>query len=188
MRKIKVIFFAVIFLSFNTNAANSEVIIKKNEDSSREFNIKFTFESSNSVKKNFRLLSNFKKIDRFNPSLVEATIISKDINEVVLKTLFRDCVLFFCRDMIMYESILSYCIDDNHCVINAEVIPNVKSPIKSGQTSWTIKSSKNIDSSQIDYHSSFSANISLPPFFGESIFKKTINRNLMFLKDTIGKY
>jgi len=61
MRKIKVIFFAVIFLSFNTNAANSEVIIKKNEDSSREFNIKFTFESSNSVKKNFRLLSNFKK-------------------------------------------------------------------------------------------------------------------------------
>ena len=88
----------------------------------------------------------------------------------------------------MYESILSYCIDDYHCVINAEVMPNVKSPIKSGQTSWTIKSSKNIDSSQIDYHSSFSANISLPPFFGESIFKKTINRNLMFLKDTIDKY
>jgi hypothetical protein len=56
----------------------------------------------------------------------------------------------------------------------------LKVQLSLAKTSWTIKSSKNIDSSQIDYHSSFSANISLPPFFGESIFKKTINRNLNF--------
>ncbi len=87
----------------------------------------------------------------------------------------------------MYESILSYCIDDKlHCVINAEVLPNQESPVYSGKTYWEIKESNK--GSKISYKSQFTADIFLPPVFGESIFKKTINRNLMFLKDTIDKY
>ena len=63
----------------------------------------------------------------------------------------------------MYESILSYCIDDKlHCVINAEVLPNQESPVYSGKTSWVIKAN-NKDGSKISYKSDFVADIFLPP-------------------------
>ncbi len=162
--------------------------MKKKIDGTRFFDIKFTFESKHSVKKNFNLLTDFLKIHRFNPSVHKTEIIGKDYQEkTILKTTFRNCIHFFCREMIMYESILSYCIDDKlHCVINAEVLPNQESPVYSGKTYWEIKESSK--GSKISYKSQFTADIFLPPVFGESIFKKTINRNLMFLKDTIDKY
>ena len=88
----------------------------------------------------------------------------------------------------MYESILSYCIDDKlHCVINAEVLPNQESPVYSGKTSWVIKAS-NKDGSKISYKSDFVADIFLPPVFGESIFKKTINRNLEHLENSLNNF
>ena len=187
MRKIFKIFIIYIFLSSNTYA-DTFIFHEKNNDGTRFFDIKFLFESKHNVRQNFDLLTDFRKIQRFNPSVYETEIIGKDGPErVVLKTTFRNCIHFFCREMIMYESILSYCIDDKlHCVINAEVLPNQESPVYSGKTYWEIKESSK--GSKISYKSQFTADIFLPPVFGESIFKKTINRNLMFLKDTIDKY
>ena len=186
--KIIVIIISLIFSVFYTYAYSTEILVSKNNDNARIFDIKFSFSSNNSVRKNFNILTDFKNIHRINPSLVSAEIKSRDSNRLVLKSKFRDCILFFCREMIMYESIISYCTDRNLCVINSEVIPSDESPIKSGETSWVIRSSQSIGNSKIIYHSNFSATMSLPPFLGESIFKKTINRNLNFLKDTIGSY
>lgn len=188
MKRIVVIIIAVISFGFSTHAYSEEIFVKKNSDGSRSFDIKFSFNSSNSVRKNFNLLTDFKNIHRFNPSLVGTQIKSRDSDRLVLKSTFRDCILFFCREMIMYESILSYCIDNSHCVINSEVMPSDESPMISGKTSWIIKSSQNIGKSKVTYYSNFLATMSLPPFIGESVFKKTINRNLNFLKETIDNY
>ena len=187
MRKIFKVFLIYIFLFSNTYSETT-IFHEKKIDGTRFFDIKFMFKSKHSVKKNFNLLSDFLKIHRFNPSVHKTEIVGKDYQEkTILKTTFRNCIHFFCREMIMYESILSYCIDDKlHCVINAEVLPNQESPVYSGKTYWEIKESSK--GSKISYKSQFTADIFLPPFFGESIFKKTINRNLMFLKDTIDKY
>lgn len=185
----KVFKILLIYLFLNLNAFSDTVVFhKKNDDGTRFFDIKFVFESKHTARKNFNLLTDYLKIHRFNPSVYKTEIISREGKErTVLKTTFRNCIHFFCREMIMYESILSYCIDDKlHCVINAEVLPNQESPVYSGKTYWEIKESSK--RSKISYKSQFTADIFLPPVFGESIFKKTINRNLMFLKDTIDKY
>ena len=188
MRKILKVFIIYIFLSPNTYADTS-IFHKKNNDGTRFFDIKFLFESKHNVRQNFDLLTDFLKIQRFNPSVYETEIIGRDGPErIVLKTTFRNCIHFFCREMIMYESILSYCIDDKlHCVINAEVLPNQESPVYSGKTSWIIKAS-NKDGSKISYKSDFVADIFLPPVFGESIFKKTINRNLEHLENSLNNF
>ena len=185
----KVFKILLIYLFLSSNAFSDTIVFhKKNDDGTRFFDIKFVFESKHTARKNFNLLTDYLKIHRFNPSVYKTEIISREGKErTVLKTTFRNCVHFFCREMIMYESILSYCIDDKlHCVINAEVLPNQESPVYSGKTYWEIKESSK--GSKISYKSQFTADIFLPPVFGESIFKKTINRNLMFLKDTIDKY
>ena len=187
MGKITIIIFAFIFLNLKTFADTSVIYIKKNSDGSRNFNIEFEFNSPNNLRKNFNLLTDYENIYRFNPSLVRTEILSKDINRVEVKNTFRNCILFFCREMIMYESLLSYCVDNSYCLINAEVISNAESPVTSGKTSWIIK--HRIDSkSKIIYKSEFLANISLPPFIGESIFKKTIIRNLNYLEESLNTF
>ena len=87
----------------------------------------------------------------------------------------------------MYESILSYCVNNSYCIINAQVIPNSESPVTSGKTSWIIRYSNN-SKSKIIYRSEFLAYISLPPFIGESIFKKTINSNLNYLEESLNNF
>ena len=187
----KVFKILLIYLFLNLNAfADTKVFHKKNDDGTRFFDIKFVFESKHTARKNFNLLTDYLKIHRFNPSVYKTEIISREGKErTVLKTTFRNCIHFFCREMIMYESILSYCVKEDtlHCIVNAEVLSNKESPVYSGRTVWIIKEN-NDRKSKISYKSQFTADIFLPPVFGESIFKKTINRNLMFLKDTIDKY
>tara|TARA_B100001094_G_scaffold83242_1_gene79553 strand:+ start:158 stop:721 length:564 start_codon:yes stop_codon:yes gene_type:complete len=187
MRKIIVIIIAFIFLSLNAYADSSVIYIKKNNDGSRNFDIEFEFNSSNNLRKNFNLLTDYENIYRFNPSLVKVEILSKDINRVEVKNTFKNCILFFCREMIMYESILSYCVNNSYCIINAQVIPNSESPVTSGKTSWIIRHSNN-SKSKIIYRSEFLAYISLPPFIGESIFKKTINSNLNYLEESLNNF
>ena len=185
---LKVILFYV-FLNTNTYA-ETEIFHKKNQDGTRSFDIQFVFFSKHDIRKNFNLLTDYLKIHRFNPSVYETEIISRDGSErTVLKTTFRNCVHFFCREMIMFESILSYCIEDEkpYCLINAEVLPNKESPVLSGRTSWIIKESRD-QTSKISYKSEFVADIFLPPFFGESIFKKTINRNLLHLNESLNNF
>ena len=87
----------------------------------------------------------------------------------------------------MYESILSYCLNNSYCIINAEVIPNPGSPVFEGKTSWIIKQENN-SKSKIIYKSEFLAHLPLPPFIGESIFKKTINRNLNYLEESLNNF
>ena len=127
----------IIFQSLNAYS-ESKIFHEKNQDGTRNFDIEFIFQSKNNVRQNFDLLTDFLKIHRFNPSVYETEIISRESKEkTVLKTTFRNCVHFFCREMIMYESILTYCIDDQilSCVIKAEVMPNDESPVFSGNTS-----------------------------------------------------
>ncbi len=184
----KIILTLLIF--FNLNAySGSKIFHEKNQDGTRNFDIEFIFQSKNSVRQNFDLLTNFLNIHRFNPSVYETEIISRESKEkTVLKTTFRNCVYFFCREMIMYESILTYCMDDQilSCIIKAEVMPNDESPVFSGNTLWKISATKN--GSDVYYKSNFNADIFLPPFFGESIFKKTINRNLDFLENSLNNF
>ena len=187
MRKIIVIIIAFIFLSLNAYADPSAVYIKKNNDGSRNFDIEFEFNSTDNPRKIFDLLTDFENIYRFNPSLVSAEIISENINRVEVKSTFRNCILFICREMIMYESILSYCLNNSYCIINAEVIPNPGSPVFEGKTSWIIKQENN-SKSKIIYKSEFLAHLPLPPFIGESIFKKTINRNLNYLEESLNNF
>ena len=188
MRKIFKVFLIYIFLFSNTYSETS-IFHEKKVDGTRFFDIKFMFESKHSVKKNFNLLTDFLKIHRFNPSVHKTEIVGKDYQEkTILKTTFRNCIHFFCREMIMYEAILSYCIEDDelYCIINAEVLPNKESPVYSGKTYWEIK--ENNKGSKISYKSQFVADIFLPPVFGESIFKKTINRNLEYLDNSLNNF
>jgi len=187
----KVFKILLIYLFLNSNAfSDTKVFHKKNEDGTRFFDIKFVFESKHTARKNFDLLTDYLKIHRFNPSVYKTEIISREGKErTVLKTTFRNCIHFFCREMIMYESILSYCVkkDTLHCVLNAEVLPNNESPVYSGKTVWIIKENNN-NKSKISYRSEFIADIFLPPVFGESIFKKTINRNLKHLEESLNNF
>ncbi len=184
MRKIFVILVTFIFLNFNTYA---ETLIKheSNTDGSDTFDINFIFQSVHNVKKNFQLLTDFENIHKFNPSAFKTEILSKDVDKLFLKTTFRDCVLFFCREMKMYEYIFSYCENNNFCIIQSEVIPKNDSPVISGKTTWKIKNHSKTNKSMISYQSKFRAFLTLPPFIGDSIFKKTIQRNLKFLEEKI---
>ena len=95
MRKIIVIIIAFIFLSLNAYADSSVIYIKKNNDGSRNFDIEFEFNSSNNLRKNFNLLTDYENIYRFNPSLVKVEILSKNFNRVEVKNTFKNCILFF---------------------------------------------------------------------------------------------
>ena len=88
----------------------------------------------------------------------------------------------------MYESILTYCIDDQilSCVIKAEVMLNDESPVFSGNTLWKITQARVMVQRYTTNQSL--PQIFLPPFFGESIFKKTINRNLDFLENSLNNF
>tara|TARA_Y100000287_G_scaffold155238_1_gene131916 strand:- start:275 stop:481 length:207 start_codon:yes stop_codon:yes gene_type:complete len=66
-------------------------------------------------------------------------------------------------------------------------MPNDESPVFSGNTLWKISASQS-NGSKVYYKSEFTADIFLPPFFGESIFKKTINRNLDFLENSLNNF
>ena len=184
MRKIIVILVTFFFLNFNVYA---ETLIKhkKNVDGSDTFDISFIFYSAHDVKKNFQLLTDFENIHELNPSAFKTEILSKDVDKLFLKTTFRDCVLFFCREMTMYEYIISYCEKNNYCIIQSEVIPKDDSPVVSGKTTWKIENDKESEKSIISYKSKFNAFLTLPPFIGDSIFKKTIKRNLNFLDEKI---
>lgn len=188
-KKFKIVFYIIIVFFFNKySVAESSISYYLNNDSSTSFDISFSFYSIHNVKKNYKLLTDYEKISRFNPSVVKTKIIDKDVDKIFLKTTFRDCILFFCREMIMYEVVRSYCENDNYCIIRSEVIPKSDSPILSGRTDWIIKHNINQNSSEIIYKSKFDVYLSLPAFFGESIFKKTINRNLNYLNTTINNF
>ena len=188
MKKVIVILITFIFFNFNVYAENF-IKHKNNIDGSDTFDISFIFNTAKNVKKNFQLLTDFENIHKLNPSVFKTEILSKDVDKIFLKTTFRDCVLFFCREMTMYEYIFSYCENNSYCVIQSEVIQNDDSPVVSGKTVWKIKSYLESDyKSTISYQSEFKAFLTLPPFIGDSIFKKTIQRNLLHLETKINNY
>ena len=145
MKKVIVILITFIFFNFNVYAENF-IKHKKNIDGSDTFDISFMFNTEQNVKKNFHLLTDFENIHKLNPSVFKTEILSKDVDKIFLKTTFRDCVLFFCREMTMYEYIFSYCENNSYCVIQLEVIPKDDSPVVSGKTVWKIKSYLESDS------------------------------------------
>jgi len=189
LKKIKILLCFIIIFFFNEYLlAESSISHYTNSDNSKSFDISFSFNSIHNVKKNYKLLTDYEKISRFNPSVAKVKIIGKDVDKIFLKTTFKNCVLFFCREMIMYEALISYCESDNYCIIRSEVIPKYDSPVLSGRTDWIIKQDVGQNRSEIIYKSKFNVFLSLPPFFGESIFKKTINRNLNHLNNTINNF
>ncbi|MFB6260487.1 MAG: SRPBCC family protein, partial [Thiohalorhabdaceae bacterium] len=84
--------------------------------------------------KAFAMLTNYERLDRLNPGIVEAERLDTDDSQMRrVRTVVEGCVLFFCRRLERVETIRTH---DRRRIVT-RVVPEV-SDFRSGESRWEL--------------------------------------------------
>jgi hypothetical protein len=170
--------FSILFIflvAFISNANSSNITSSSADYKNGRFIIKVVGIVEAKQEKVFLLLTDYKNIHHLSPKIAENKIIKNDDNGLVVRTVIRGCVWFFCKDIINNQIITSEFANK----IQAFTLPE-GSNLRFGKMNWEITEAKG--GTQIDYSAEIEPDFFVPPVIGSFFIK---NRMLEEAKDFV---
>lgn len=116
------------------------------------------------------VLTDYSRIYRLNPSILESTVIAQDEDGYVkVKTRIKGCASYFCEELERVEKVQVLPTGQ----IVAEIIPE-HGEFKSGKTSWSITDMG--ERSEVIYRAELKPDIYIPPVVSKFLVKKAIKQ------------
>ena len=125
-----------------------------------------------SAEKVVAALTDYENITELHPSIIESEILENNIdtNKVRIRTVVKDCALFFCKKITRVENITQHAFES----IDAEVVPFL-SDLRSGHTSWKFVSDDGY--TKVSYQATMEPKFWIPPVVrSRTVTKKFIKR------------
>jgi hypothetical protein len=136
-----------------------------------------------SAEKVVAALTDYENITKLHPAIIESEILENntggnnaastskaEIHKVKIRTIVKDCALFFCKKITRVENITQRAFDS----IDAEVVPFL-SDLRSGQTSWKFVRVGN--HTEVSYQATMQPKFWIPPVIrSRTVTKKFAKR------------
>lgn len=120
-----------------------------------------------------RVLTDYARIYRLNPAIVESEILpAPDDGVVRVRTRLRDCVAFFCREIDQVEDVRELGTGE----LQATTVPALSS-FRSGAASWEVLGQG--DHSQVSYQAEMEPDFYIPPLVGTFVVKQKLRQNTL---------
>ena len=180
-----------LFLLLNTyisplyGANNPSVTFTKENDGTHTFLIDFKFSYHGNIDNALKKLTNFENLKDLNPTIKDSYVEKSSLDVYFVRSKFRDCVLFICRNISMLEKVTYSCSTSIKCKIYSVVVSEDNNDIKSGKTSWDLFYLDN--KTEITYSSKINIFIDAPDFLGEKFIVNSFISNLNYLSKAINK-
>ena len=147
--------------------------------------VTFTKENDGTHDNALKKLTNFKNLKDLNPTIKDSYVEKSSLDVYFVRSKFRDCVLFICRNISMLEKVTYSCSTSIKCKIYSAVVSEDNNDIKSGKTSWDLFYLDN--KTEITYSSKINIFIDAPDFLGEKFIVNSFISNLNYLSKAINK-
>lgn len=117
------------------------------------------------------VFTDFTRLARLNPSVSASAILLKEADRTIVSTTLRECVLFFCEDLVMVAAVRRTPVGG----LEATVLPGY-GDFSSGRAQWRFVGIG--AKTQVFYDGRLHLDRRLPPLFGSRLVRRSIARNL----------
>lgn len=171
--------FLIIFLFFNFNANAAEIKFSKATHKDGRYFIKVFGVVQANPQKVFDILTDYNHITKISPKVIESKIVRTEGNAVIVKTIAKGCVWFFCKKIINTQATTT-----SGTTIDAVTLPG-ESNLKVGKMHWEIK--RIPSGTAIDYYAEIETDFFVPPIIGTFFIKRSLLEEATALVETVEK-
>ena len=119
------------------------------------------------------VLTDFENISDLNPAIIESELqASSKADSLRVKTVVRDCILFFCKSITRVEDISQF----ENTKLETFVLP-LLSDLRSGYTVWVL--TQNLSGTMVRYDASMQPKFWVPPIIRTHVLKKNFKRRVI---------
>jgi hypothetical protein len=161
-----IILFLAISLLFVSSSKAAEIVDSNASYRNDIFYIDVVGVVDGSKQKVFDMLNDYNNLTKISPKIVESVIIKQDGQGVVVKTVARGCVLFFCKNIVNTQTVTV-----SGSVIVSSTLPE-QSNLKFGKMKWVLKEDeKDKNKTVIEYSAEVEPDFFVPPLIGGYFIK-----------------
>ena len=180
MRNYFINLFTIILLcSNNAWSFSIESEVATYED--KKFNIDISGSVSAPSEEIFFILSDYNNLSIISPKIIESKIIRQEDGKKIVRSVIKDCVLFFCQEVINTQITAEYK-ENTSMKIYSKTLPE-ESNLKSGVIKWTLTEDGN--KTKIDYHAEAEPEFKVPKIIGQFFVKYYISKEAKNLIENI---
>ncbi len=165
MKTIITLLTITLLFSLNTQAAN--ITSSSAEYKNHRFIIKVVGIVSASPKNVFALLTDYTSLTQISPKIISSKIIKENSNIIIVETIAKGCIWFFCRKIINTQTTTSV----PEKSIQAITIPS-SSNLKFGKMLWGIREVES--GTEIEYYAEIEPDFFFPPLIGTYFIKNVM--------------
>ncbi len=159
-----------LWLNICTYANATEVSVRYEN---KTYYLNATFDVKASPESVMAVLTDFENIADLNPAIIESVQLSSPVeNSLRVKTVIKDCILFFCKNLTRVEDISQ----DENTKLEAYIVPML-SDLKSGYASWVLTSHS--ESTRVDYEARMQPKFWIPPLIRSYVLKKKFKKRVL---------
>jgi len=138
----------------------------------RAYQVQITFDVAAPVNQVTAVLTDYGYPDRLNPEVTKRAVISRQGGITRVRTEFRGCVFFFCKDIALTQDVTV--VADT---IQAEIVAD-ESDFRSGYFRWSVSSSDN-GGSHISFEAVVEPDFFIPPLIGGFFIRKRLRQEIL---------
>ena len=160
--------FLWLAITINALAADVSVVYKN-----KNYHLHATFHVEASAAQVMQVLTDFDNIADLNPAIIESeTQKSLDENKLRVRTVIKDCILFFCKQITRVEDIDQF---ENE-KLEAFIVPML-SDLRSGYAVWGL--TEEATSTMVDYNASMQPKFWIPPIVRSYVLTKKFKQRVI---------
>ena len=138
----------------------------------RAYRVQITFDVAAPVDRVMAVLTDYRYPDRLNPEVAKREVISRQNGITRVRTEFRSCVFFFCKDVVLTQDVTVVA-----GTIQAVIVPD-ESNFRSGYLRWSVSGSDN-GSSHIGFEAVMESDFFVPPLVGGFFVRKRLRQEIL---------
>jgi len=132
--------------------------------------------------KAFAMLTNYERLDRLNPGIVEAERLDTDDSPMRrVRTVVEGCVLFFCRRLERVETIQTH---DRRRIVT-RVVPEA-SDFRSGESRWELAAVTK--GTRLRFRGSLAPDFWVPPVIGPWAIERNLRASMRTMVERLERY
>jgi hypothetical protein len=162
----KKIFAAVaLFAAFSALALDGDTV--RVETEGRAYRIHMAFDVPAGIEQVKSVLTDFAHPSRLSSAVIAREVLGQQDGVVRVRTEFRDCVLFFCKTMVLIHDVT---VSRNE--VRADVVPD-GSDFRHGFLRWSILGTGDVDS-HVVFEAVMEPDFFVPPLIGGFLVRKAL--------------
>lgn len=166
----KILLLPAMLVAFDGMALDRDDVVIREEG--RVYHIRMAFAVPASAGQIKSVLTDFAHPSRLSSAVTAREVVSRQDGVVRVRTEFRDCVVFFCKTMLLLHDVTSTANE-----VRADVVPG-ESDFRDGFLQWTIDDA-GAAGSQVVFEAAMEPDFFVPPIIGGFLIRNALRKQVL---------